>query len=183
MLNRLPKTPAKSIPISPPLRRRKWNRLPQDLWRRPSSHSNPHTKTGETICSVTMPVQVSREDYQAINRAAVRNGGRWSSFRVRRHPWLPLQERREGQGVCCGFGGGWRAGQPRNQQNEGSKQPVPSEASAAPEAVRLSPMPPSSPSSRAWTQAGSPRTAPRRPPPSTRWPRTSAPWMMGSTTC
>ena len=40
-----------------------------------------HTKTGETIYSVTMPVQVSREDYQAINRAAVRNGGRWSSFK------------------------------------------------------------------------------------------------------
>ena len=47
----------------------------------PAVQSFQHTKTGETIYSVTMPVQVSREDYQAINRAAVRNGGRWSSFK------------------------------------------------------------------------------------------------------
>ena len=47
----------------------------------PAVQSFKHTKTGETIYSVTMPVQVSREDYQAINRAAVRNGGRWSSFK------------------------------------------------------------------------------------------------------
>ena len=106
----------------------------------PSVQSFKHTKTGETIYSVTMPVQVSREDYQAINRAAVRNGGRWSSFK--------------GPGVIPGFhfksevkakafaADSVVAGVLANygsEQTEGSKQPEPSEASSAPEAAKVEP--------------------------------------------
>ena len=106
----------------------------------PAVKSFKHTKTGETIYSVTMPVQVSREDYQAINRAAVRNGGRWSSFKGPGViPGFHFKNEEKAKafaadsavaGVLANYG---------TEQNEGSKQPVPSEASAAPEAVKVEP--------------------------------------------
>lgn len=106
----------------------------------PSVQSFKHTKTGETIYSVTMPVQVSREDYQAINRAAVRNGGRWSSFKGPGViPGFHFKSEEKAKafaadsavaGVLANYG---------SEQNDGSKQPAPSEASAAPEATKVKP--------------------------------------------
>jgi len=107
---------------------------------KPAIQSFKHTKTGETIYSVTMPVQVSREDYQAINRAAVRNGGRWSSFKGPGViPGFHFKSEEKAKafaadsavaGVLANYG---------TEQNEGSKQPAPSEASAAPEATKVEP--------------------------------------------
>jgi len=106
----------------------------------PDVKSFKHTKTGETIYSVTMPVQVSREDYQAINRAAVRNGGRWSSFKGPGViPGFHFKSEEKAKafaadsavtGVLANYG---------SKQHEGSKQPAPSEASAAPEATKVEP--------------------------------------------
>lgn len=97
-------------------------------------------RSGETIYSVTMPVQVSREDYQAINRAAVRNGGRWSSFKGPGViPGFHFKSEEKAKafaadsvvaGVLANYG---------SEKNEDSKQPAPSEAGAAPEAAKVEP--------------------------------------------
>ena len=106
----------------------------------PAVQSFKHTKTGETIYSVTMPVQVSREDYQAINRAAVRNGGRWSSFKgAGVIPGFHFKSEEKAKafaadsavaGVLANYGG---------EKSEDSGHPDPAEASAAPEAAKVEP--------------------------------------------
>lgn len=48
----------------------------------PSIESFKHTKTGETIYSVKLPVQVSSSEYQAINRNAIKHKGRYSSYKA-----------------------------------------------------------------------------------------------------
>lgn len=48
----------------------------------PTIHPFQHTKTGETIYSVKLPVQVSTPDYQAINRNAIKHKGRYSTFKA-----------------------------------------------------------------------------------------------------
>ena len=48
----------------------------------PTIESFKHTKTGETIYSVKLPVQVSSSEYQAINRNAIKHKGRYSSYKA-----------------------------------------------------------------------------------------------------